>query len=266
MAATRYYEQSRLLPGHENRYTSFIQLQGVAPMSQITVVDSGRNNTVSLPEGFEIIKNSQIRIEGDNNEITIGEHCQFDGLTIRIEGNGNKLSIGNSVVATGMLSLIGKGTIIVGDYTTIGRCTMTAFKGAITIGRDCMFANGIEIRTTDSHPVFDLVTRERINEERDVVIEDYVWCGMRVTLMKGSKISQSSVVALGSIVTKQFSKPFCLIGGYPAKVLRNNVTWTRRTNREVLEDDPIAMMYTQDWNDADADPSQENIYDLIRRA
>lgn len=220
-------------------------------MSQINVIDKGKNNSVSLPGKWKILRNSQINISGNNNTVSIGQDCRFDGLSIVIRGDNNHLTIGNEVLGTGTFTLSGNGTLTIGDFTTIGRCSMTAYKGVIDIGADCMFAQGLEIRTTDSHPVFDLKTRKRINGERDVVIEDYVWCGARVTFMKGSKVSKSSVVALGSIVTKQFNKPFSLIGGYPAKILRSNVTWTRRTHKEILEDDPVAMHYIEDWFDED---------------
>ncbi|PLU07113.1 hypothetical protein BMJ34_04900 [Sinorhizobium medicae] len=214
--------------------------------AQIKVTDKGANNAVSLPRRWKLLRNSQIHIAGDNNAITIGENCRFDDLTIVIKGNNNTLKVGDNVLGTGAFSLTGSGTLMIGDNSTIGRCVMTAYKSTISIGKDCMFAQGLEIRTTDSHPVFDLDTRKRINGDRDVVIEDYVWCGARVTVMKGARIAKSSVVALGSIVTRQF-EPFSLIGGYPAKVLRKGVTWTRRTHNEILEEDDIAMMYTADW-------------------
>ncbi|WP_131821048.1 acyltransferase [Ensifer sp. LCM 4579] len=216
-------------------------------MAQIKVVDKGVNNSVSLPQHWKILRNSQVLIAGDNNTIAIGEKCRFDGLNIVLKGNNNTLQIGDNVLGTGVFTLSGSGKLLIGDNSTIGRCVMTAYHGTISIGKDCMFAQGLEIRTTDSHPVFDLRTRRRINSDRDVVIEDYVWCGARVTVLKGARIAKSSIVALGSIVTKQF-EPFTLLGGYPAKVLRTGVTWTRRTRNEILEEDEVAMMYTADWS------------------
>lgn len=229
-------------------------------MTQIKIIDKGANNAVSLPREWKVLRNSQIHVAGDNNTVFIGERCRFDGLSIVIKGNNNTLKVGDDVLGTGTFSLTGMGTLLIGDNSTIGRCAMTAYKGTISIGKDCMFAQGLEIRTTDSHPVFDLRTRKRINGDRDVVIEDYVWCGARVTVLKGARIAKSSVVALGSIVTKQF-KPFSLLGGNPAKVLRTGITWTRRTHNEILEEDEVAMMYVADWS---PEPNEDEPWSVHR--
>lgn len=234
-------------------------------MTQIEVSNKGTNNAVSLPNGWRLLRNSKIDIFGNNNTVSIGEKCRFDGLTIVLTGDNNVLRIGDQVLGTGTFSLSGGGSLFIGDKTTIGRCEMTAYKGTISIGKDCMFARGLEIRTTDSHPVFDLHTRQRLNGDRDVTIEDYVWCGGRVTITKGAHISKSSVVALGSIVTKKFG-PFSLIGGHPAKVMREGVTWTRRTLNEVLEEDAVAMAYVADWAPEEQPKAPPTASEKIREA
>ena len=52
-----------------------------------------------------------------------------------------------------------------------------------------------------------------------VVIEDDVWVGANVTILKGVTIGHGSVVAAGAVVTKS-CPPYSIIGGVPAKVLR----------------------------------------------
>lgn len=212
----------------------------------VYVSDVGKNNIVKLSGAWKRVKNASIYIFGDDNVVEIGERCRLDSIIIRVTGNGNKIKIGNNVLLTGAVSLCGAGYISIGNNTTVGRCSMTAYRGGISIGKYCMFAKGLEIRTTDSHPIYDLVTRKRVNREASVKIDDYVWCGMNVTVVKGAHIKKSSVVALGSIVTKEFA-PFCLIGGVPAKVIRRNITWSRWTANESLEEDKVAMLYVADW-------------------
>lgn len=55
--------------------------------------------------------------------------------------------------------------------------------------------------------------------DQPVVIEDDVWVGANVTILKGVTIGHGSVVAAGAIVTKS-CPPYSIIGGVPAKVLR----------------------------------------------
>ena len=55
--------------------------------------------------------------------------------------------------------------------------------------------------------------------DQDVIIEEDVWCGANVTIMKGVTIGRGSIVAAGSVVTKS-CPPYSIIGGVPAKVLK----------------------------------------------
>jgi acetyltransferase-like isoleucine patch superfamily enzyme len=54
---------------------------------------------------------------------------------------------------------------------------------------------------------------------RPVIIEENVWLGMNVNIVPGVRIGESSVVGMGSVVTKDVP-PFTVVGGNPAKVLR----------------------------------------------
>ena len=55
----------------------------------------------------------------------------------------------------------------------------------------------------------------------------------RVTVLKGVKIGNDCVVAHSSVCTKAFSGDRQLIAGYPAKVIRENVSWK---NSELVAD------------------------------
>lgn len=56
-----------------------------------------------------------------------------------------------------------------------------------------------------------------------VVIEDDVWTGANVTILKGVTIGRGSVVAAGAVVTKS-CPPYSIIGGVPAKILKMRFT------------------------------------------
>lgn len=56
-----------------------------------------------------------------------------------------------------------------------------------------------------------------------VVIEDDVWLGANVTILKGVTIGRGSVVAAGAVVTRS-CPPYSIIGGVPAKVLKMRFT------------------------------------------
>jgi acetyltransferase-like isoleucine patch superfamily enzyme len=58
-----------------------------------------------------------------------------------------------------------------------------------------------------------------------IAIEDDVWIGCRATILKGVTIGKGSVVAAGAVVTKSCPH-HSLIGGIPAKIIREGVVWT----------------------------------------
>lgn len=59
--------------------------------------------------------------------------------------------------------------------------------------------------------------------DKDVIIEDGVWVGCNVTILKGVHIGKGSVIAAGSIVTKDVP-PYSIVGGNPAKVIKFRFT------------------------------------------
>ena len=70
--------------------------------------------------------------------------------------------------------------------------------------------------------IIDLHEKVLENDE-PVIIEDNVWAGANITILKGVTIGRGSVIAAGAVVTK-FCPPYTIIGGVPAKVLRFRFT------------------------------------------
>lgn len=62
-----------------------------------------------------------------------------------------------------------------------------------------------------------------------VIIEDDVWVGYGSILVSGIKIGRGSIIAAGSIVTKDI-EPYTIVGGNPAKFIKY-----RFTEDEIIE-------------------------------
>jgi len=93
----------------------------------------------------------------------------------------------------------------------------------VQIGDKVMFGPEFMIITGDHRTnlignyMFDVKEKEAGNDS-PVVIKDDVWIGARAIILKGVTISEGSIVAAGSVVTKSVP-PFSVVGGVPAKVL-----------------------------------------------
>jgi len=116
--------------------------------------------------------------------------------------------------------------IIIGEHASIwGKSQYAAIEGTrIIIGKECLFSGDVHFRTGDSHSITDLEGK-RINPSRDIVIDDHVWIGTKVTCLKGVHISRDSVVAAATTLNKDYDQTNVIIGGVPGKVIKTGVNW-----------------------------------------
>lgn len=67
-----------------------------------------------------------------------------------------------------------------------------------------------------NHDLYD----NRKHVVKDVCIGKYCWIGMNSIILPGTSLGDYTIVAAGSVVTKSFTSGYCVIGGNPAKVLK----------------------------------------------
>ena len=95
-----------------------------------------------------------------------------------------------------------------------------------------MFSHHINVRTSDAHPVYDIITGKRSNQAKDVFIGNHVWVTPEVIIHKGCSIGDGVIIATRSIVTKDIPE-YVLAAGMPARVLKHNICWGRSLRDEI---------------------------------
>ncbi|MNC06531.1 Maltose O-acetyltransferase [compost metagenome] len=90
------------------------------------------------------------------------------------------------------------------------------FSGHISIGRGSYIAPNVGIITAN-HNLNNLNEHE---ESKDVRIGEKCWIGMNSVILPGVELGDSTIVAAGSIVTKSFLQGGIVIGGSPAKLIK----------------------------------------------
>lgn len=180
--------------------------------------------------------NSYVRlrkyIDGNNNYIEIGKNCHIAKTSIHIVGNNNRLIFKDKCQVGEKCSFWMEGNNIkieIGAGTTFTHTVHFCAQednSVIMVGEDCMFSNTITVRTSDSHPIYDLRTHERINFAKNVIVGSHVWVAPNTKIMKGAKIGDNSIVGSNTMVNNEIPCN-CLAVGTPCKVVKSNVSWTR---------------------------------------
>lgn len=95
-------------------------------------------------------------------------------------------------------------------------------RNGVSIGDDTYISWNCQILDEDYHTVnYDGKTEK----DKSIEIENHVWIGNSVSIYQGTKIAAGCVIAANSVVRGVFDKPNCIIGGNPAKIIKENISW-----------------------------------------
>jgi acetyltransferase-like isoleucine patch superfamily enzyme len=173
-----------------------------------------------------------IRVNGHGNRLSVAANANVEDLIVTFCGDNGVIEIGPTTARRAPLRLelrVGhESTLTIGtNVGTAGRTFISATEGAdVTIGDDVMFAKNIEVRTDDTHPIFDVRTRRRVNVSRSIHVGAHVWLAKHCVVMGGVTIGDGSVIGFRSIVTRSVPNN-CVAVGAPARVVRRDVAWAR---------------------------------------
>lgn len=90
------------------------------------------------------------------------------------------------------------------------------FNGHITLGKGCYIAPNVGIITSNH----DLKNLDKHLPGENVIIGEKCWVGMNSVILPGVTLGPNTVVAAGSVVNKSFEQGCVVIGGSPARVLK----------------------------------------------
>lgn len=154
-----------------------------------------------------------------------------------IEAN-SKIFNTTFVLSQNALLLAGEKTIFNAKCQIyLNPCTVTK------IGQDCMFSTECIINNGDAHAIFDIFSGENIStnystllpKKFTIAIGNHCWFGRQVCILNGCNLGDGSIVGARSFINKKFPNN-CIVAGYPARILRRNVCWSRNANYSNFND------------------------------
>lgn len=162
----------------------------------------------------------------------VGKSPKIVGTIVLNNVKKTQIVIGDYVILRhNRLFCFGRGKLMIGNYCYFGDHTQIDAAEEVKIGNYCMLSNRIMIQDHSSHPLSPRKRREQlINLQKKptdvydttikkVIIEDDVWIGMDVLILKGVTVGKGSVVAAKAVVTKDVS-PYSVVAGNPARIVK----------------------------------------------
>jgi acetyltransferase-like isoleucine patch superfamily enzyme len=168
--------------------------------------------------------------------IHLGRSVRFYGLPIISLEPASRITLGDRTVlcshprytALGVARPVILRTLRSGAVIEIGQDV--GMSGAVIcaaisvrIGNGCLFGADVQITDTDFHPVAAENRRYEKRADRigaaGIVIEDNVFLGAGVRVLKGVRIGRDAVVGAGTLVVRDVP-PGTVFAGVPGKVIR----------------------------------------------
>lgn len=117
------------------------------------------------------------------------------------------------------------GNLYLGDKFYVSGGLDLICQKKIFFGRDVIISWNCQIMDTDFHRIVSL-ENDCYPTCADIYISNHVWIGSRCTILKGSYISDNSVVGANALVSKKYKESNIIIGKFN-EVLKHNINWIR---------------------------------------
>ncbi|NAS32701.1 acyltransferase [Flavobacteriaceae bacterium R38] len=131
----------------------------------------------------------------------------------------NKFSLGEESTIEDFSAINnGVGDVFIGDRTRIG--LSNTIIGPVKVGNDVRLAQNVVLSGLNhNYAEIDSPIHEQGVSTKPIEIEDESWIGANVVIVPGVTIGRHSIVAAGSVVTKNVP-PYSVAVGNPARVLK----------------------------------------------
>jgi len=147
--------------------------------------------------------------------------CNFNpGFNFKFSAGAN-IKIGDNFTGMGAIFFYAnEGELIIGNNCGVStNIQFGAANGRVSIGDDVMIASNVVLRAADHGISKNNLMRNNEYNSGDIIIEDDVWIGANVVILKNVTLEKGCVIGAGSVVTKSIPA-YAIAVGNPAKVIK----------------------------------------------
>ncbi|MCM3788892.1 acyltransferase [Domibacillus indicus] len=134
----------------------------------------------------------------------------------RVQLDNHNIVFGKNVSLYSGVQIWGDGIVTIGDNVAIGKDTIIFAHKPMHIGNNTSIAGQCYIIDSDHGMKRSYLIREQELESQQIYIGEDVWIGAGSKVLKGSYISDGSIIGAMSLV-KGFTEPYSVNVGIPIK-------------------------------------------------
>lgn len=142
----------------------------------------------------------------DHPKVTIGNNVKFGEIHyLEIHPDIENITLGNHVKFYSQVNLtVGeKGTLLIGENTTINKYTSIVALEKISIGNNCLIGENVKIYDNNHKvDIIDkkIVTNHKEFQTKEILVGNNVWIASNVTILKGVTIGNNCIIGANVLV------------------------------------------------------------------
>lgn len=173
--------------------------------------------------------------------IGFGQSFEFPTIskgTAELFLQGTMVCKGNVQIGKDVCIKVKKNAYLEMDYMAcLGSDCRVLCTNKVVLGSNARVGYQTQFIDTTIHQLIDLKTSEKLPMTAPIFINKNNWIGNRTTVMKGTKTPENCITASNSLLNKDYTSfgQDVIIGGIPAKLLKENIRRDWEGERKMME-------------------------------
>ena len=196
------------------------------------------NKIIGMPE----LINAEINFRGKNNILFCDNNIKLENVILDFNGNNSIVYLSSDLVNNFKVEIYNNSFLFLGKDIKLGSSIKISVYECqnVFIGDDCIIGDNAYISTSNSYPIYDGNSKERINYSQSIFIGDHVFFGNYSYISRGVCIGSGAIVGDCTFIEAYSKIPSnSLLSGNPTVIVQKNVFFTDEFLGPYLNEDSL---------------------------